>query len=324
MSTTHQFQRYSSKENVITNNTLRLLGQIHDAGAGRLEELLSSVIDGISVDLGLQVNQQERGPESVPDGELSQPSFLLVLETKRGDSFREGQLKRHLEAFGGEDQQVLLLLTRGDPDMNSFDDVNEAAQDQGVTFGTVTFSTLIDALIGDDGILGEYERDLRTLVRDYESFCSEEGLLPEDDVLRAVPCGDTHELNARLNLYYMPASRGYRTHDYVGIYFNKSIQYIGKLKKDVEVNLQGGKLTGETVDLTEEEREQIQEAMWPAIEQNHRFLLVEKFHPTDFTKESKYGMRGAQYFSLREELEVSGELPPTEEIAERLHEKSWE
>lgn len=323
MSTTHQFQRYSSKENVITNNTLRLLGQVHDAGAGRLEELLSSVIDGISVDLGLQINQQERGPESVPDGELSQPSFQLVLETKRGDSFSEGQMKSHLEAFGEEDQQVLLLLTREDPDSNSLDHIDEAAQDQGITFGSVTFSTLIDALIGDDGILGEYERDLRSLVRDYESFCSEEGLLPEDDVLRAVPCGDTHNLNARLNLYYMPASRGYRTHDYVGVYFNKSIRYIGKLKKDVEVNLQNGNLVGETESLIQEERERILEAMWPTIEQEHRFLLVEEFYPTDFTKESKHGMRGAQYFSLREELDINGDLPETSEIAERLEDEFW-
>ena len=35
-------------------------------------------------------------------------------------------------------------------------------------------------------------------------------------------------------------------------------------------------------------------------------------------------MMGAQYFSLREELDISGDLPDTEEIAERLKEKSWE
>jgi hypothetical protein len=87
-------------------------------------------------------------------------------------------MKSHLEAFGEEDQQILLLLTREDPDSSSLDHIDEAAQDQGVTFGSVTFSTLIDALIGDDGILGKYERDLQSLVRDYENFCSEEGLLP--------------------------------------------------------------------------------------------------------------------------------------------------
>jgi len=53
-------------------------------------------------------------------------------------------------------------------------------------------------------------------------------------------------MNARLNLYYMPASRGYRTHDYLGIYFDMSIRYIGKLEKDMEVNLQDGKFVGET------------------------------------------------------------------------------
>ncbi len=73
----------------------------------------------------------------------------------------------------------------------------------------------------------------------------------------------------------MPASPGYRTHDYVGLYFIKSIRYIGKFKKDVAVNPQNGELVGETEDLTEEERERILEAMWPAIEQDHRFLMIE-------------------------------------------------
>jgi hypothetical protein len=132
---------------------------------------------------------------------------------------------------------------------------------QGITFGNVTFSTLIDALIGEGGIVSEYETDLRHIVRDYESFCSERGLLPDDDVLRAVPCGDTHELNVACNLYYMPASRGYRSHQYVGVYYDKSIRYIGRLEHDVEVERPGDKLEGEVADLTDEERERIREAM---------------------------------------------------------------
>lgn len=324
MSTTHQFQRYSSKENVVTNNTLRLLGQVHDDGTRRLEELLSSVIDGISVDLSLQMSQQESGPESVPDGKLSQPRFQLVLETKRGDSFDEDQLERHLQAFDGEGQEVLLLLTREKPDEAALRRVEESAHKEGVDFGAVTFSDLIDALIGEEGILGTHERDLRATVRDFESFCSEEDLLISDDVLRAVPCGDSHDVNVRHDLYYMPASRGFRSHDYIGLYFNKSIRHVGKTVKDVVVNLQDGELVGETNSLEESERKRIEDAIWPSIEQDHRFFLVEEFYPTDFKKTSKYGMMGAQYFSLREQLDIDGDMPDTAEIAERLKEESWE
>jgi hypothetical protein len=324
MSTTHQFQRYSSKENVVTNNTLRLLGEVHDAGTKRLEELLSSVIDGISVDLSLQMSQQESGPKSVPDGRLSQPRFQLVLETKRGGTFDEDQLKRHLEAFDGEGQEVLLLLSREKPDEAGLRRVEETAREQGVDFGAITFSDLIDALIGEEGLLGIHERDLRATVRDFESFCSEENLLISDDVLRAVPCGDSHDVNVRQDLYYMPASRGYRSHDYVGLYFDKSIRYVGKTVKDVVVNLEDGELVGDTNSLDEDERERIKGAIWPSIEKDYRFFLVEEFYATDFEKTSKYGMMGAQYFSLREELDINGDLPDTEEIAQRLKEESWE
>lgn len=325
MGSIHHFQRYSSKENVITNNTLRLLGQVYNDSPERLESLLGSIIDGIAVDIDLQMSQQERGPESVPDGALFQPSLRIVIETKRGGSFSASQLERHLEAFEGEDQKLLLLLTAKAPDEGKLERVEEAAGEVGITFGNVTFSDLIDALIGEEGIVSEYETDLQSIVRDYESFCSERGLLPDDDVLRAVPCGNTHELNVACDLYYMPASRGYRSHQYVGVYYDKSIRYIGKLTHDVEVERPDGTLEGEDEDLNEGERERIHEAMdQRGVQQGHRFFLVDEFYPTDFSKESKHGMRSAQYFSLREHLDVDGDLPSTEEIAERLKEKTWE
>jgi hypothetical protein len=274
MGSIHHFQRYSSKENVITNNTLRLLGQVYNDSPERLESLLGAVVDGVVVDIDLQMSQQERGPESVPDGGLFQPSLRIVIETKRSDSFGTGQLKRHLKAFDGEDQKVLLLLTTREPDAGKLKQVDEAADEVGVTFGSVTFSTLIDALIGDEGIVSEYETDLRSIVRDYESFCSERGLLPDDDVLRAVPCGDTHELNVDCDLYYMPAYRGYRSHQYLGVYYHKSIRHIGKLVHDVEVERPDGTLVGEVEDLTEEQRGRIHEAMnrRPGVQQGHRFF----------------------------------------------------
>jgi hypothetical protein len=324
----HHFQRYSSKENVITNNTLRLLGQVYNDEPERLETLLGSVVDGTTVDIDLQMAQQESGPDSIPDGALFQPSLRIVLETKRGNSFSTDQLKRHLHAFDGEDQKVLLLLTPREVESDDLDEVREAAQERNAVFGNVTFDDLIGALIGEDGIVSEYETDLRSIVRDYESFCSEQDLLPDDDVMRAVPCGDTHELNVEQDLYYMPASRGYRSHQFIGVYSDMSIHHIGRLVKDVEVDRVGSSLEGETEDLTEDQLGRIRGAMdqRPGIEQGHRFMLVDEFYPTDFSKASKYGMRGAQYFSLREHLGIgeSGDLPSTEEIAERLEYASWE
>ena len=81
----------------------------------------------------------------------------------------------------------------------------------------------------------------------------------------------------------------------------------------------------------DDERRRIRGAMDAAskhgysIEQGHRFFLVDQFYKTDFTKESKYGMRSAQYFNLREKLNLgeAESLPAASVLAEKLRDRSW-
>jgi hypothetical protein len=334
MSDIHFFQRYSQRENVVTNNTLRLFTQIYRDSPSRLQNLLEGLVDGTSVDVGVNMQQQTSAPKSVPDGALTQPSFKVVIETKLGDNFSADQLERHLNAFEDEEQRILLLLSSREPDAASLSEVEDAFEelDEAISFAAVQFSDVIDLLIGDNGLVSEYEKELRALVEDYRNFCSEEGLLPDDDLMRAVPCGTSHEDNFEYDLYYHPASRGYRHHQYIGIYFDKSIRGIGKLEKTVEVDVVDGKLEGEDVErLSEGEKERILGAIQAAskhgysIGQGYEFFLVDQFYRTDFTKASKYGMQGAQYFSLRDHVEANEatDLPKTETLAEELREAAW-
>lgn len=339
----HFFQRYSQPENHVTNNTLQLFAQLYRDSPSRLEDLLGRLVDGISVDVGVRMQQQTSQESSVPDGGLTQQSFRLVLETKTSDSYSTDQLERHLEAFQEEEQRILLLLTP-----HGLDEAEESKvesrleeEDEGLTFAAVKFCDIVDALIAggrgeeekEDPLVSEYEQDLYELVVDYQNYCSGRDLLPDDDLMYAVPCGKTHELNFKYDLYYHPKSRGYQKHDYVGIYHEKSIRGIGKLQHTVHADLIDGELEGQGVEqLSEEERKRILEAMENApemaghsVKQDHEFLLVGEFHETDFEKESKYGMRGPQYFNLREHLEVGEKesLPSPEEIARQLETASW-
>lgn len=335
MSDIHYFQRYSQRENVVTNNTLRLFAQIYRDSPGRLERLLEKIVDGVEIDIGVQMQQQTSAPSSVPDGSLQQSSFKVVIETKRTKTFGVGQLLRHLEAFDEEEQRILLLLV---PEVDNTA-VSEAAsaieaEDEDIIFAAFTFADLIDVLIGDGDLVSTYEQDLYELVEDYQNYCSEERLLPKDDVLRAVPCRKSHEENTAFNLYYAPASRGYRSHQFLGIYYHKSIRHIGRLDKEVVVDRVNGELKlkdGDTKTLTADEKQRVHDAMdagtergWD-IETGHKFFLVDQFYDTDFTKASKYGMRKNQYFSLRDALGVdkSNTLPDTESIADRLKSESW-
>jgi len=336
MSNLHYFQRYSQEENLVTNNTLRLFSELYRESPNRLRDLLEQLVDGVSVEVGVSMQQQTKGPSSVPDGALIQSSFKVVLETKKRDSFSTGQLERHLEAFDGEEQRILLLLTPREPNVGKIREAEQRLKeyDEGIAFATVQFEDLIDLLVGEEeGLISEYEQDLRAVVEDYQNFCSAEGLLPDDDLMRAVPCGTSHEDNFRFDLYYHPASRGYRRHQYIGIYFDKSIRGIGRLKKTVEMERVDGNLEGKEVkELSEDEKQRIHGAMDEAprhgysIERDHEFFLVDRFYSTDFTKDSKYGMPGPQYFSLRDHLEIeeTETLPSTDLIADKLSEATWE
>lgn len=335
MSNIHYFQRYSQRENVITNNTLRLFAQIYDNSPERLGELIGGLIDGVDVNIGVQMEQQTTEPESIPDGALTQSNFKIVIETKRSDEFSTDQLVRHAKVLQNTDQGMLMLLLPEVPreDVEKVEkQINE--YDESIHFVAVSFHEVIDLLIGsDDGLIGPHESNLRELVEDYRNFCSGEDLLPVDDLMRAVPCGKSHEDNFKYDLYYHPSSRGYQSHQYIGIYHKKSIRGIGKLEKTVEAELIDGELEVQNdVTLTEDEKQRIRKAIESgkrfgySLGTGHEFLLVDTFYKTDFEKSSSYGMQGPQYFSIRDYLEPGKPepLPNTKTIADRLTKKSWE
>lgn len=81
MSKIHYFQRYSSVENTVTNNTLQLLARIYDYSATAASRLLTD-ITGQAIDIGIEIAQQERVGNAIPDGAIIQRSFKILIESK--------------------------------------------------------------------------------------------------------------------------------------------------------------------------------------------------------------------------------------------------
>lgn len=52
-------QRYFQKENVVKNNSLRLLAQIYDHDPSLLNELIAKMVDGVSIETGINMEQQK-------------------------------------------------------------------------------------------------------------------------------------------------------------------------------------------------------------------------------------------------------------------------
>lgn len=338
MSRVHYFQRYAQQENVVTNNTLLLLSRLYHYSPLAFEAVLHGLLDDAALSVGPHFRQQERaGRGSVPDADIAQSSFRVVVETKLYKHFSERQLLEHLNAFQGEDTRVLLLLSPHEPDEAHIEQVRRAVSGHGdgaVRFVPTTFRAVIDAA---RDALPDHVSEMRELVDDYEDFCSMSGLLPTDHYkMRVVTCGLTLAENLRYGLYYHRADRGYTDLGYLGFYADKSVRVMGRVKTIVQAELIGGDFNvvwekdRPLAKLDASDRDNIVAAMQDAkesqgwdIERDHVFFVLERPYETDFRKVSKHGLMRERHFDLREELGVD-ELPPTEEIAARLRELTWE
>src|SRR5690349_3260672 len=98
MSRVSYFQRFSQKENHVTNNTLLILRHIYRAAPHKIASLFNALLEE-DVSIGLAFQQQMRGTHSVPDALITQTALSVFVEAKRGDDLDGDQLLRHLESI---------------------------------------------------------------------------------------------------------------------------------------------------------------------------------------------------------------------------------
>jgi len=346
LSKIHYFQRYSQKENVVTNNTLLLFSRLYNDSPSRFEDFINSLLTNennrVNLEIGLRFRQQEgnKSGSSIPDGSIIQKGMKVLVETKLYDNNDSGQLLRHLNGFDNEDTQVLLLVNATETSqkfnvkvhklVDEFNDKNNKC----IEFCSVTFKEIIDAL---DDVLFEYDVEFNEMLNDYREFCEGQGLLPRHEfIMRAITSSGSFTHNMKHNIYYDAESRGYAAHQYLGLYNNKSVRAIGKLTKVVLANVdmetkQFTKIESRKGELpTEQEKQQILAIMDKAriengwnVFNNHQFFIVDEFIPTNFKKITKYPIQRTKFFDLGSELGLD-ELPNCLEIAELLKERTWE
>ena len=128
-------------------------------------------------------------------------------------------------------------------------------------------------------------------------------------------------------------SRKFSEHGYIGLYKDKSIRAIGKLKKTIIAVEVEGKMTyraesGEAP--TPDEICRINEAIRRAEDYgynlrtiSHRYFMVEKFYPIDFRKSSKNPIQKSKFFNLADMFGYKT-MPDTEKIAADLNGRTWE
>ncbi len=327
----HYFQRYSTVENTVTNNTLQLLARIYDYSTVRASRLLTN-ITGEPIEIGIEINQQEKSQNSVPDGAIIQRSFKILIESKVDSPVDTAQLLRHASGFSNEAHQVLLLLTRQKIDKLQERQISKSIESKyaSVIFRNVTFRDICDA-IRNHNLFEAYESEMQALVEDYIEYCNDAELFDQSGYLmRIVPCGTSVDINRKYGIYFHPTDRGYTKHSFIGIYTKKSVQFLFEIDSTFDITLDGKALRKtliqgrDTGDYDEKIVNMIHDARTYCgydIRDGHRFFCGKDVFETDFKKVSFGGIQNARIMNL---AEIIGNFSGPKDAAERLKSKTWE
>lgn len=347
---TQIFQKYHSKENVVTANLIFFLERIKHISIGTyytfIEELFTDNLDvgGLRETTKLQEGENKKKGASIPDATIIQPSYKIVIETKLNNAFYKKQLRGHLSSFSNEDYQLLLTV---DPtffptdlknDIKNDIDVFNKKNSTNIIHIHMTFKSIIESL---EDIIPQFNFALKDLISDYKRYCIEEGLIANLESLMRVPTvGTTFQFNLENNIYYK-GYMGYRDVSYIGLYTNKSIRGIGKISaiidaefdrdEDLKVIRYYSPQKGELKHMiTDDERKKIEYSFENAKEYGwdltkpHTYYIVEKFVECDFPKVSKGGLQGFRYIDLQEINGISDvKKLSINDIVEILNKSEW-
>ena len=324
MSKIHYFQRYSSPENVVTNNTLHLLERIYSYSPEKASQLLAE-LTGEPIEIGVEITQQNRALQAIPDGQIRQRSFKILIEAKLDSSPDIGQLRRHSETFSNEDQKILLLLTKKPLEESHV----SSRLERGVIFKSITYEDICKAI---KELFSEYEYEMRALADDYVEYCNDTDLFDQSkEWMRMVPCGSSFDLNKKYGIYFQPSDRGYSPHRFIGIYRNKAVLTIWEIDsifdieykdKKLKKKLVGGRNTDEYDNKLVEIIRDSKNILGWKIESGRRFFCGVP-RETEYIKSSFGGMRGPQFVNLREVIGDDFDKLEVSDIAEKLRDIEW-
>ena len=333
----HYFQRYHEKENVATANTMLLLSRLYQYSSNKFFRFLKSEFFSDSFEPEIVFNLQEKSVDSIPDATITQESFKIVVETKMSDWFYSNQLMRHLNSFKDEKYKVMITLA---PELmleskkadfeQQLKDYNDT-QTYPVIHINTTFEGVANAI---QEVIDDRDYEMREVLEDYLNYCYNDGLITVSDswkFMRMQLAATTLDFNVREDIYYDNAERGFRAHDYLSLYKNKSVRAVGKICARILAveTIDGMQYEAEYGELTEERKDKILRAIidgdgygYELRSIKHRYFFVEKFHETDFKKITPRAPMGSRVFDLTQILETD-QLPSTQAIAELLKTKTW-
>lgn len=332
----HYFQRYHGKENVSTGNAMLLLSRLYHYAPYKFYNFTRKLVGEVYNEFNGEISfkSQTKNGTSVPDGQIKQPSFNIVIETKLGKTFDLAQIKNHLKSFAHEDYQIMLTLgpqllsDKQKKEVGEIVSLENQDTKQRIQHVHLTFEGLISLV--EDEIDGVRDFEMADILEDYKEYCAYEKLLiNKENRMRAVAVGATFEENMTYNLYYDTATQGYTEHGYIGLYKDKEIKAVGKITNIIEADVIEGKIEiknettitpQQTADILGVVKARLK--LGNSIEKGETFFCVEKFYETSYKKTSPSGIMGKKFFNIKKITEQ--EIKSAEALAKALDGKTWE
>jgi len=334
MGKVHIFQRYSQRENLVTNNTLLFLSRLQDYSNKKFEKVINAILqeNNLILNIGVNFYQQERGANSVPDGNISQDEFKVAIETKLFDNFSLSQLKDHVKSLFKESgkNRILLALSKSEVSKEIKSQVISYLKsiNSDIKFASISFSGLIE-LVSQN--IAEYEIDFQEVIDEFQEFCNENELTKDEaDYMLVVTAGISLKENIEYGLYYDPVTRNHNTDfKYLGLYSNKSIVAVGEVVNCVSADLGENKIIihNSTKEVSGEIQgrilEMIKNTDYYDIRKGHKFYVVDRFYETNYIKKSPGSLRGKRYFKISDILGGKSGMSGSE-LAELINDKEWD
>ena len=334
MTTITYFQRYSQRENHVTNNTLLIMQHFYRASPQKIGSVLSELAHK-DLSIGLVFEQQVRMDVSIPDALISQAPLDVYFETKHKGTLDRDQMERHFRSVSNNStspgRKIFFGLTAMPVEEALRMELIRTAKNLSIDFLPITFAHLVGKL---REACDEHEAELREILSDYESYLEREKLLQVGEILSAFPVGDTIDENIEYRLYFeLPSARrkAKKRSKFIGLYKDKCIPWIAQIETIVTgvVNDGGFTVTStERGELSNDERNRIENAIeyYPHLARElHRYYLFGIPSKTSFVKRTKYGMRNRRDFNLANWVDYGNSQEySVEEIAEKLNDQEWD
>ena len=310
-----------------------MLKLVYQESPRLLNQLLDLLIEGeaevpyIGPTFEQQNGRQRKKSHSIPDLEIKQTSFQLLVETKLTDWFHEDQLENHVEGFLDNVETKILILLCNFEDKNT-NQVRQAfksrMKERGISVIEVTFKDLINAL----SIVCETPQ-LHEYLTEFEDYLDRQRLLPTWEIrLDIVNCGGSRAEILQDSIYMCPSQGGQYRHQrakFFGTYWDKAVEYIFHIDAIVvyDINYQSREIKWKNCQTDDSElfrraKTAISTYRKDEIMQNgiQVFLLSDR-REVCFEKDSKGGMFGSKkYFIINDAKDIDS-------CAALINNKKW-